>query len=120
MLDPRAGGAVWMPQRRLGAAHVGSEFPELSACYGVRHGFASPSRTGLQRQPPLVLLAAALNKPEGFIQAKPLGNGLVVRACSGGRLLLPLVSYHVADVDRTPVMTRSGGGGPRWRPLRCG
>ena len=50
-----------MPQRRLGAVHVGSEFPELSARYGVRHGFALPYRTELQRQLPLVCLAAALN-----------------------------------------------------------
>ena len=86
-----------MPQRRLGAAHVGSESPELSACYGVRHGFALPYRTKLQRQLPVVVLAAASNKPAGFIRANPLGNGHVVIAGSGWSILLPLVWYDASQ-----------------------
>ena len=42
-----------------------------------------PYRTELQRQLPVVCLAAALNKPAGFIQANPLGNGQVAITGSG-------------------------------------
>ena len=66
--------------------------------YGVRHGFALPYRTELQRQLPVVCLAAALNEPAGFIQANPLGNGQVVITGSGWSILLPLVWY---DASRT-------------------
>ena len=77
----------------------------------MRHGFAVPYRTVLQRQLPVVCLAAALNKPAGFIQANPLGNGLVVIAGSGWSILLPLVWYDASrTLLDTLVMTRSGGG----------